>query len=225
MNKNYLINEYERLFLSNLIENQNIILYVLFKVNKNIKKGQIRTIIKTKELRYIAKQAKKDIDNQYLKDCLEALEHNFFKAKIKDDKNNTYKLFSFVNIEITDECSQITLTFNEELEFILKYLLHNITEDNLKVYFKLNTYPKKQLYYYLNKNKNIGEVVFTFEDVIKKIFAYEIKEANEYNLYILCDNVDTYFENLYTKIEYEKIPKQGLKIKEITFYFTPQQID
>lgn len=222
MNKNHLINEYEKTFLSNVIENQNIILYVLFKVNKNIKKGQIITIIKTKELRYVAKQAKKDIDNQRLKDCLEHLEHYFFKAKIKDDKNNTYKLFSFVNIEITDECSQITLTFNEELEFILDHFLHNITEDNLKTYLKLNTYPKKQLYYYLNRNKDKGEVVFTFEDIVRKIFAYEIKEANEYNLYTLCENIDMYFENLYTKIEYEKT-KQGLKIKEITFYFTPQQ--
>lgn len=221
MNKQYLIDEYEKIFLANSLENQNLIIYILFKVNENIKKGHIRTIIKTKELRYIAKYVKKDIDNKYIKQCLEHLEHTFLNAKVQDNENNVNRLFSFTNIEINDECSQIMLTFNEKMQFILNNLLENLSKENLEVYIKLNTYPKKALYYYLNKNKDIGNVTFTFDDIIRKIFAYEINDANEYNIYTLIEYLNLYFNNLYSKIEYEKT-KRGLQIKDITFYFTPQ---
>lgn len=131
----------------------------------------------------------------------------------------------FKKFEIDLDTQTLTISVNEEFNYILNELTANFTRFELHEFVSLQSKYSKNLYRLLKQYRSIGKVYFTIENFREKLDIPKSYKMRNINTTILTP-ITKELTPLFPEFRIEKVKnlkRRGQPVTHINFFFAPQK--
>lgn len=177
------------------------------------------------ELRSITNYKKSNSIKQFVSD-LERMNEKLMKVTCKLRTETEIIMFIlFPTFRINIEEQQLTISVNEEFQFILNELVKNFTRFDLNEFIKLESKYSKTLYRLLKQFKSTGRLEIKLDDFRGKIDcpeSYSTKYVMDKVIKPSVQELQNYFIDLQCTVKYAH--KRGRPVTGYIFTFKPEEI-